>query len=135
MTLPPKIVPLSVESAQLLTEPSSQIPPDALEDVDNIYLSVDYSGDIGNCFADGKLVSDNFHNGTRWELELKQIRKERQTDQLYFLITPTRRSVQQPSETSAAMAYIPGSTETGMAVIHAIQAIPEYRFELALATD
>ena len=134
VTLPPKAVRLSVETISP-NQAVVKIPPDALEGIENVYLSVDYSGDIGNCFADGKLVSDNFYNGTLWELGLKQILKEQETDQLFFLITPKRDGAQRPSATAAAMAYAPDSHETGEAVIHAIRAIPEYRFELALAAN
>ena len=41
-----------------------ELPPDVLDGIDNVYLSVDYQGDVGSCFIDGKLVADNFYNGT-----------------------------------------------------------------------
>ena len=134
VTLQPKVAPLSVEAISP-DRAVVEIPPNVLDGIENVYLSVDYSGDIGSCFADGKLVNDNFYNGTLWELGLKQILKEQDTDQLFFLITPKHGNAKRPSETSAAMAYVPDSHETGEAVIHAIRAIPEYRFELALTTD
>lgn len=103
-----------------------RVAPGLLDGVDNVYLRVDYAGDIGSCFIDGLLVSDNFCNGTPWELGLKQILPSRAACDLFFLITPKRRTVRQQSETSSAMAFVPGSTELGEAIIRAISALPEY---------
>ncbi len=110
-----------------------QLPPDLLRGVDNLYLRIDYAGDIGSCYVDGQLVADNFHNGTIWEIGLKQILCERAAPELYFLITPTRRNVKQAIVASSAMAFIPGSADIGVAAIQTIEAVPEYRASLTVS--
>ncbi len=131
LSLHPKEVCLSVE--QINSDKAVvRLPPDVLEGVDNVYLSIDYTGDIGNCYVDGQLVADNFHNGTIWEIGLKQILCERPASELYVLITPMRRNVRQAVVASSAMAYIPGSADIGLAAIQTIEAVPEYLTSLAL---
>lgn len=131
LSLPPKDVYLSVD--QLSPDKAVvKLPPDLTESVDNVYLCVDYVGDIGNCYVDGQLVADNFYNGTMWEIGLKQILRQRPVDELYFLITPTRRNVRQAIMASSAMAFVPGSAEIGVAAIHAVEAVLEYRVSLTL---
>jgi hypothetical protein len=36
-------------------------------------LQIDYTGDIGRFEADGKLLDDNFYNGTPWQLSLRRL--------------------------------------------------------------
>lgn len=110
------------------------LPPNLLDGVENVYLRVDYAGDIGSCFANGKLVSDNFYNGTCWEIGLKQVLEEEKTHELFFLITPKRATPRQAAQ-SSAMAFIPGRSEVGQAVIHSIEAVVEYRVSLAAVAD
>ncbi|MCA0454815.1 MAG: beta-galactosidase [Chloroflexi bacterium] len=131
LRLPTKAADIEVQSIAA-DKAVVKLAPDILNTVDNIYLSVDYIGDIGSCFIDGKLVGDNFWNGTLWELGLKQLLREQPGDELYVLITPTQRKPERQSETSAAMAYIPGARELGAATIRSIKAIPEYKVSLAL---
>ena len=39
----------------------------------NIFLQINYEGDIARLYADGKLVTDNFYNGTPWLIGLDRI--------------------------------------------------------------
>ncbi len=134
LALPPKAVWLNVEPMNP-DKALVSISPDSFEEVENIYLDVDYDGDIGNCFIDGKLVSDNFYNGTIWELGLKQVLQNQTSKQLFILITPNRRISKPESTTSSAMAYIPARSNSGAAAIQAIRAVPEYKVILAVSAD
>lgn len=40
--------------------------------VNDIYLTVNYTGDTGMGFLDGELVADNFYNGVPWQLGLRK---------------------------------------------------------------
>ncbi len=46
------------------------VPPDAFAAARNIVLSVSYEGDTGEAYVSGRLVADNFSNGTPWEIGL-----------------------------------------------------------------
>jgi len=48
------------------------IPDSTPEIVSDIILKVDYTGDTGMGFLNGKLVADNFYNGLPWEIGLKK---------------------------------------------------------------
>lgn len=129
ISVEPKVVNLDVDSIAP-NKAVIRISDDALTGVDNVYLNIQYVGDIGNCYMDGKLVSDNFYNGTAWEIGLKQIYADAEPAELFLLITPkhSRLSSQTPSD----MAFVP-KTDAGVAIIESIQAIPEYRVLLHLS--
>jgi beta-galactosidase len=129
ISVEPKVVNLDIDSIAP-NKAVIRISDDALTGVDNVYLNIQYVGDIGNCYMHGKLVSDNFYNGTAWEIGLKQIYADAEPAELFLLITPkhSRLSSQTPSD----MAFVP-KTDAGVAIIESIQAIPEYRVLLHLS--
>jgi hypothetical protein len=68
-------------------------------------LRIDYAGDTGEAYIDGKLVGDNFYNGMPWEIGLNRFAGQLEHDnELLILIQPLEK-------TSSALRYIP----TGMA--------------------
>ena len=48
---------------------------DAFKDVKDLVLAADYIGDVGNAFIGHTLISDNFNNGTTWEIGLAEFRE------------------------------------------------------------
>jgi len=67
-------------------------------------LKIDYAGDTGEAYIDGKLIADNFYNGTPWEIGLNRFAAQLENNELLILIQPLEK-------TSSALRYIP----TGMA--------------------
>ncbi|MEX1029079.1 MAG: hypothetical protein WDZ91_03410 [Paenibacillaceae bacterium] len=61
-----------------------------LDQVDDVLLSIDYEGDVGNMFVDGLLLHDHFFNGLPWEIGLKRFFAGRDTLQMDVLVTPKR---------------------------------------------
>ncbi len=55
-----------------------------------LILSIPYVGDVGRAYIDGRLISDNFCNGTPWEIGLKRHRDEILAKGLYLYITPRK---------------------------------------------
>lgn len=47
--------------------------PKLAEDWQDALLQIHYQGDIGQAFVDGRMVSDNYDNGTTWEIGLKAL--------------------------------------------------------------
>ena len=83
----------------------------------------------------GYWSADNFYNGTRWEVGLKQILSRTGYRRAIYPDHTDAPPLETRSETSAAMAYVPDAPETGIAVIRAIEAVPEYKAILTLSTD
>ena len=66
------------------------IPPGAFEGVRDVILSIDYDGDVGHAFIDGRLIADNFCNGTPWEIGLGRLRPLVEQKPICIRITPRR---------------------------------------------
>ncbi|HTH14942.1 MAG TPA: hypothetical protein VMB23_11155, partial [Spirochaetia bacterium] len=47
--------------------------PLALEGVRDLVARIGYTGDVGNAYVAGRLVADNYANGTPWEISLARI--------------------------------------------------------------
>ena len=133
LTIPQKTTSLTLEPVS----PGKvvvKLPPNILDDVDNVYLRIDYVGDIGNCFIDGKLVADNFYNGTVWEIGLKQVLGDKvgREVELLILITPIRTNSVTASYVPTGMAFNPNQDSSGVAEIRSITLVPDYRIPLLL---
>lgn len=48
----------------------------AFDNVSDLYLMVDYTGDTMQAFVDGEMVSDNFFDGTPWQIGLKRYKNK-----------------------------------------------------------
>jgi len=53
-----------------------------------LYLYVDYIGDIGWAFIDGHLIHDDFSNGTTWKIALSEHMERLKTHNLYLYLSP-----------------------------------------------
>jgi hypothetical protein len=111
-----------------------RFPPDILENVHEMILRVDYIGDIGSAFIDGKLVHDNFYNGTVWEIGLKQIAPNIAEKELFLRITPASANAGGLRYLPTGMAFRPDESENGIAVIRGISRIPEYKIPIRRQT-
>lgn len=67
------------------------LPPDALEGVQEVFLRIDYVGDVGRAYLDGRLVADDFYNGKIWEIGLKRFAPRVFEKGLQLKFLPVRR--------------------------------------------
>jgi beta-galactosidase len=87
-----------------------------------IFLRITYQGDVARLYADGKLLTDNFYNGTPWLIGLDRV-PCREWDRLKVKILPLR---------NQAPIYLPDGARpapspNGQLVnLKAVQAFPEY---------
>jgi hypothetical protein len=87
-----------------------------------MFLRTTYEGDVARLYADGKLLTDNFYNGTPWLIGLDQI-PCRERDRLELKILPLR---------NQAPIYLPegarpAPSPNGQVVsLKEVQAVPEY---------
>jgi hypothetical protein len=70
----------------------------------DIFLHIDYAGDIGEVYIDGVLVADNFYNGTTWEIGLKRFAGCLAEGELVIKVAPFRRDGRARRYVSTAMA-------------------------------
>jgi hypothetical protein len=103
---------------------------DIFAGVDDILLCIDYVGDMGNAFIDGKLVHDNFYNGTTWEIGLRHLGNDICQKELLIKIDPLREHNKELKFVPTGVAFRPESIEDERAMIHSITAIPQYKIVL-----
>lgn len=85
--------PNTVPSAQEIeAAPRWQVhlPRDAFAGVSDLFLRIDYLGDIARLSADGHLLTDDFYNGMPWCIGLKRFRKEVESGILELAVVPWR---------------------------------------------
>ncbi len=87
-----------------------------------LFLRITYEGDVARLYADGRLLTDNFYNGTPWLIGMDRV-PCRAWDQLELKILPLR---------NQAPIYLPegarpAPSASGQVVnLKEVQAIPEY---------
>ncbi len=52
------------------------LPPNAMTGLSDVFLHVDYVGDVARAYLDGHLMTDHFYHGQRWEIGLKRFAPE-----------------------------------------------------------
>jgi hypothetical protein len=102
-----------------------KISPDAFENINDIYLHIDYIGDVGSAFINGNLINDNFCNGMKWEIGLKRFLGDLDGNEIYFYIIPVKKG--KSVSLDSAMAIKQEFTGEQIADIYSIIAVPEYK--------
>jgi len=62
----------------------------AFSDARDILLRIEYEGDVGNALIEGRLVADDFCNGTPWYIALDRLRPELDEKGICLHISPRR---------------------------------------------
>jgi hypothetical protein len=105
-----------------------QFPEDLFEPQTDVFLQVDYEGDIGNAFIDGRLVADDFYRGAAWEIGLKRFAPELLNKEMYLHISPLRKGTTIVLDSSMAINETFEGEE--IANINGIRLVPEYQVHL-----
>ncbi|MNV72375.1 hypothetical protein D3C71_1654550 [compost metagenome] len=100
--------------------------PAVLDHTEELLLQIEYTGNVGYAFGDGRLFHDHFHNGALWEIGLSRFRDVIQSGEIVLETTPLRRGSRTLSA-DAAMAAEMTFTGDAIAVFHGVQAKPVYR--------
>ena len=93
-----------------------------LDGLNNLYLKIDYTGDIGKCYLNKHLISDNFDNGTTWSIEMKHMGDIVKDNIFKLKIYPLKEDYKIYFEKSPVNA--------GKAEITKLKVIPEYKVVL-----
>ena len=67
-----------------------RLPTDAFVGVSDLFLKVEYQGDIARLSAAGHLLTDDFYTGMPWCIGLKRFRREVESGDLEIAIVPWR---------------------------------------------
>jgi hypothetical protein len=96
---------------------------ESFKDAKEVYLRIEYTGDVGYAYIDGKLVNDNFSNDATWEIGLKKFEKELLTKGMYVYISPIKEGGTVKRDSAMAAVKEVGGKET--ASIISIKAVAE----------
>jgi len=89
----------------------------------DVFLNIRYEGDIARLYAGGKLFTDNFYNGTVWQVGLRRIPAQELERGLELKILPLR----EDSPIYLPDGARPKSFKDGEAAkLDSVQVIPEY---------
>ena len=106
------------------------VPATALGDLSELFLSVNYEGDVARLSAGGHLLDDNFFNGEPWRIGLKRFLAPRQLGAFELSILPLRSD----SPVYLELADPPANAPHGqIEKLNEIRLIPEYQLEISAA--
>jgi hypothetical protein len=103
-------------------------PPDLLEGLEDAFLHIEYAGDTCGAFINGRLVADNYNNGTPWRIGLKRFLPELLAHGLLLKFRPlSRGTVKNISSPMASRAVFEGEQ---LFKLKDIRLLPEYALRL-----
>ena len=105
--------------------------PDAAAPNDLI-LKIEYQGDIARLYSGGKLFTDNFYNGSAWEVGLRRFSPQQLAQGLELRILPLREDTPMYLPAGARPTF-PASGE--IAKLISVSVIPEYEVVRDLGHD
>ena len=103
-----------------------KIPDNYLAGLNQLYLHVNYNGDIGELRFGYKLIADNFNNFTPWQIALKQFGNQIEGQQLKFELFPFKANFKIYFDKELSKDEIEKTN------IRNIQFVPEYSIDLLL---
>src|SRR6185437_1819928 len=109
-----------------------KLPADLLEGKPDAFLLIDYVGDMGHAYLDGRLVSDHFSHGSPWEIGLKRFVAPERDQELIVRLSPLRPDVAARRYFPTGMAFRPIEDGTALLTMNSITLVSEYQVMLAL---
>lgn len=97
------------------------VPANYMDGLNNIYLKMDYSGDIGRCYLRDRLVADNYFNGQKCTIGLNKFGVQLEGQSFDISITPLK------ADYEMFFDLDPAQVKTGKAEINQLKVVPEYK--------
>ena len=104
-------------------------PAEAMDGVNEVFLKIDYVGDTGMAFVDGRLATDNLYYSRPWWIGLKKYVPEVLEKGMYFYfkpLLPDANYIQDLLE-----GTVPDFSDGPVLEIKSVEAIPEYEVILS----
>ena len=103
--------------------------PDVMSGLDDIFLQFDYEGDVGSLFLGGRLIADNYNNGTPWRVGLKRFLPQALANGLVLRFWPWQKG--QMRNTSTPMSNRMEFDGEEIWRLKSFTVIPEYALRLS----
>ncbi len=104
------------------------IPENFLDGLKDARLLIEYTGDIGNAFLNGRMINDNFANGAQWEIGLKDFAGELKKNRITLYIVPLKEGVN--VKVDSAMAARREEAEVSAAQLWSVRVQPVYEINI-----
>ncbi len=103
--------------------------PASLGNLNDIFLQINYVGDTGMGFLDGKLVTDEFYKGIPWQIGLKKFYPDAASKEMVFYFRPMYKNATYLQDLNSEDA--PDFKNTDKVLdIQKVSFIPEYKTRL-----
>jgi len=103
--------------------------PEAFKGLSNIFLAIDYAGDVARLYSGDELLDDDFFTGTPWRVGLRRMSSALARGPLELRVLPLR---------SDAPIFLQGvrprfSASGQVSQVRAITVLPEYELVIDVA--
>ncbi len=106
-----------------------------LTGVEDLFLSLEYVGDMGHAYLDGKLISDHFANGLPWEIGLQRYISQEKRCELVIHLSPLRSGDAVLRYFPTGMAFRPTIDDIAEVEVRSLTLLPQYHSKLALFVE
>jgi beta-galactosidase len=106
---------------------SIRVPAGSMNGLSDLYLKINYTGDVARLSAGGRLLDDNFYNGEPWIIGLRRFIASQGPSTFELSILPLRKDAPVYLETATPPAYAPN----GQAIsLDGVTLVPEFQLEI-----
>jgi len=100
--------------------------------VNDIYLTVNYTGDTGMDFVNGELVADNFYNGLPWQIGLRKfLSSPTKPKEMVFYFRPMQKNASYLLDLQPFPQYIPDFGKSNSYLkVNSVSFTPQYKTTL-----
>ncbi|ANY70118.1 beta-galactosidase [Paenibacillus sp. BIHB 4019] len=93
------------------------------EQVADLFLHIEYDGDVAAAYLNNELLTDHIHYGQAWPIGLKGFQNVLMDNELQLAITPIRKGT---THTFVNQAFVERFEGVEIAAFHEIKAVPHY---------
>jgi len=108
------------------------VPGGALNGLSELYLQMDYQGDVARLTAGSHLLTDDFYNGQLWTVGLKRFLAAQNPTTLALSIMPLRKDAPVYFEIAHHLDFAPNGQ---IDKLDSIRLIPEYQLEIHASAE
>nr|WP_321452738.1 beta-galactosidase [uncultured Carboxylicivirga sp.] len=99
-----------------------------ITNLNDVFVDIDYIGDRGSAFIDGKMITDHFYHNRTWELSLKSCTSELKDNQMVFIFHPMYSDYSYLKDLNEVPEFVKGK----YLKIKDFKVIPEYKTTITL---
>ena len=104
-----------------------------LQGLSNLFLQVDYTGDVARINNGSHLLDDDFFNGLPWKISLRRVLDQHAADDLNLQILPLR--LDSPIFLEDRVRATLPNTGKQVELLRSIRLVPQYQLTLKTSQD